>query len=207
MPSRLRKFKGKISFADKSEVSEKSIPSLDRFVGNNFSARLPASSGISRNKISLDDFSLQCRSRRHTGRQSALCFAVFHDSAVPSRAGQMQPIDSSHSDGHEQLLRWVANLRKVGSRVLFIYSRAESRFSSLKNLFLLISDNLNRPGTSNFSNVISQILLCKTITPDFNAEEICSIAKDSEEIGKILQEMQEFMPQQENQTGITFPYF
>ncbi|KAL0278483.1 UNVERIFIED_CONTAM: hypothetical protein PYX00_000299 [Menopon gallinae] len=61
-------------------------------------------------------------------------------------------------------------------------------------------ENLNRPGTSNFSNVISQILLCKTITPDFNAEEICSIAKDSEEIEKILQEMQEYMPQQENQT-------
>lgn len=60
---------------------------------------------------------------------------------------------------------------------------------------------MNRPGTSNFSNVISQILLCKTITPDFNAEEICSIAKDSEEIEKILQEMQEYMPQQENQTG------
>lgn len=60
---------------------------------------------------------------------------------------------------------------------------------------------MNRPGTSNFSNVISQILLCKTITPDFNAEEICSIAKDSEEIGKILQEMQEYMPQQENQAG------
>ncbi|EEB18218.1 conserved hypothetical protein [Pediculus humanus corporis] len=62
------------------------------------------------------------------------------------------------------------------------------------------AENLNRPGTSNFSNVISQILLCKTITPDFNAEEICSIAKDSEEIKKILQEMQEYMPQQENQT-------
>ncbi|KAK6642856.1 hypothetical protein RUM43_004358 [Polyplax serrata] len=62
------------------------------------------------------------------------------------------------------------------------------------------AENLNRPGTSNFSNVISQILLCKTITPDFNAEEICSIAKDSEEIEKILQEMQEYMPQQENQT-------
>ena len=73
--------------------------------------------------------------------------------------------------------------------------------------FVVSAENLNRPGTSNFSNVISQILLCKTITPDFNAEEICSIAKDSEEIKKILQEMQEYMPQQENQTGNSYYYY
>uniref|UniRef100_A0A182P9G6 Uncharacterized protein n=1 Tax=Anopheles epiroticus TaxID=199890 RepID=A0A182P9G6_9DIPT len=56
----------------------------------------------------------------------------------------------------------------------------------------------NRAGPSNLGNVISQILLCKQITPDFNQEELCSITKDSQEIARILQELQEFMPQQEN---------
>ncbi|KAJ6649283.1 Glucosamine-6-phosphate isomerase [Pseudolycoriella hygida] len=55
----------------------------------------------------------------------------------------------------------------------------------------------NRAGPSNLGNVISQILLCKQITPDFNQEELCSITKDSEEINKILSEMQEYIPKQE----------
>ncbi|XP_053693567.1 uncharacterized protein LOC128741638 [Sabethes cyaneus] len=55
----------------------------------------------------------------------------------------------------------------------------------------------NRAGPSNLGNVISQILLCKQITPDFNQEELCSITKDSQEIARILQDLQEFMPQQE----------
>uniref|UniRef100_A0A182K4M4 Uncharacterized protein n=1 Tax=Anopheles christyi TaxID=43041 RepID=A0A182K4M4_9DIPT len=59
----------------------------------------------------------------------------------------------------------------------------------------------NRAGPSNLGNVISQILLCKQITPDFNQEELCSISKDSQEIARILQELQEFMPQQENYLG------
>ncbi|XP_077296056.1 uncharacterized protein LOC143918179 [Arctopsyche grandis] len=56
----------------------------------------------------------------------------------------------------------------------------------------------NRAGPSNLGNVISQILLCKQITPDFNQEELCSITKDSQEITRILQDLQEYMPQQEN---------
>uniref|UniRef100_A0A182M1S9 Uncharacterized protein n=1 Tax=Anopheles culicifacies TaxID=139723 RepID=A0A182M1S9_9DIPT len=59
----------------------------------------------------------------------------------------------------------------------------------------------NRAGPSNLGNVISQILLCKQITPDFNQEELCSITKDSQEIARILQELQEFMPQQESYLG------
>lgn len=45
--------------------------------------------------------------------------------------------------------------------------------------------------------MISQILLCKQITPDFNEEELCSIMKDTQEIAKLITDMQEFMPQQE----------
>lgn len=62
----------------------------------------------------------------------------------------------------------------------------------------------NRAGPSNLGNVISQILLCKTITPDFNEEELCSITKDSQEIARLLQDMQEYMPQQETYLGIMF---
>ncbi|XP_069671996.1 uncharacterized protein dcma isoform X1 [Periplaneta americana] len=58
----------------------------------------------------------------------------------------------------------------------------------------------NRPGPSNLGNVISQILLCKQITPDFRQEELCSITKDSQDVRKMVQDMQEFMPQQENNT-------
>lgn len=66
---------------------------------------------------------------------------------------------------------------------------------------LIFSHAENRAGPSNLGNVISQILLCKQITPDFNQEELCSITKDSQEIARILQELQEFMPQQENYLG------
>ncbi|KAG5682655.1 hypothetical protein PVAND_011994 [Polypedilum vanderplanki] len=55
----------------------------------------------------------------------------------------------------------------------------------------------NRIGGQNLGNVISQILLCKQINPDFQLEELGSITKDSKEIAKILAELQEFMPKQE----------
>ncbi|CAG9132387.1 unnamed protein product [Plutella xylostella] len=56
----------------------------------------------------------------------------------------------------------------------------------------------NRAGPSNFGNVISQILLCKQITPDFNQEELCSIAKDSQEISRIVDDIQELLPPHDN---------
>ncbi|XP_050666308.1 uncharacterized protein LOC126966353 [Leptidea sinapis] len=56
----------------------------------------------------------------------------------------------------------------------------------------------NRAGPSNFGNVISQILLCKQITPDFNQEELCSIAKDTQEITRIFSDIQEYLPQHES---------
>lgn len=60
----------------------------------------------------------------------------------------------------------------------------------------------NRAGPSNIGNVISQILLCKQIQPDFNQEEICSIAKDSQDLAKLIQDMQEFLPQQDTAAGV-----
>ena len=56
-------------------------------------------------------------------------------------------------------------------------------------------------GPSNLGNVLSQLLLCKQINPDFHSEELCSITKDSAEIAKLLADMQEFMPKQEAYLG------
>uniref|UniRef100_A0A1A9VSL6 Uncharacterized protein n=1 Tax=Glossina austeni TaxID=7395 RepID=A0A1A9VSL6_GLOAU len=52
----------------------------------------------------------------------------------------------------------------------------------------------NRAGPSNLGNVFG-ILLCKQITPDFNQEELNSIKKDSHEIGVLMAELQEHIPQ------------
>lgn len=64
----------------------------------------------------------------------------------------------------------------------------------------------NRAGPSNIGNVISQILLCKQIQPDFNQEEICSIAKDSQDLARLIQDMQEFLPQQDTAAGIYYEH-
>ncbi|XP_043516184.1 uncharacterized protein LOC122531924 [Frieseomelitta varia] len=69
-----------------------------------------------------------------------------------------------------------------------------------KNLIRIVPMDMTeyyetRTGPSNIGNVISQIVLCKQITPDFHEEELCSIQKDSEEIRGLMNELQEFMPQ------------
>uniref|UniRef100_A0A8D9BG92 Uncharacterized protein n=1 Tax=Cacopsylla melanoneura TaxID=428564 RepID=A0A8D9BG92_9HEMI len=56
----------------------------------------------------------------------------------------------------------------------------------------------NRAGPSNLGNVISQILLCKQIAPDFNQEEVFSISKDTEDLTNILNESQKYLPQQDS---------
>ncbi|KMY87418.1 uncharacterized protein LOC6730529 [Drosophila simulans] len=52
----------------------------------------------------------------------------------------------------------------------------------------------SRTAPSNLGNVISQFLLCKQINPDFQQEELCSIAKDSHELSELLEELQAHMP-------------
>lgn len=54
------------------------------------------------------------------------------------------------------------------------------------------------PGPPNFAGVLSQIILCRQINPDFNQEELCSIDKDTNEISSLLDDLQEFMPMNEN---------
>lgn len=68
-----------------------------------------------------------------------------------------------------------------------------------RSIFALVTET--RAGPSNIGNVISQIVLCKQITPDFYEEELCSIQKDSEEIRGLMNELQEFMPQSGGDIG------
>lgn len=81
---------------------------------------------------------------------------------------------------------------------LFTWARRVCVCSNAKIILVLAE---NRPGPSNMGNLISQLLLCKTITPDFNLEELASINKDSEEIKGLLADMQEYMPQQQDSTS------
>lgn len=74
-------------------------------------------------------------------------------------------------------------------------------FNVLPIFVLTIEYTDNRAGPSNLGNVISQILLCKQITPDFNQEELCSITKDSQDMAKVMSDMQEYIPNQETYLG------
>lgn len=51
-----------------------------------------------------------------------------------------------------------------------------------------------RTAPSNLGNVLSQILLCKQISPDFQQEELCSISKDAQELNELLDELQAHLP-------------
>ncbi|TDG46589.1 hypothetical protein AWZ03_007027 [Drosophila navojoa] len=54
-----------------------------------------------------------------------------------------------------------------------------------------------RTAPSNLGNVISQILLCKQINPDFQQEELCSISKDAQELYELLDELKPHLPSPE----------
>ncbi|XP_030565444.1 uncharacterized protein LOC115765855 [Drosophila novamexicana] len=51
-----------------------------------------------------------------------------------------------------------------------------------------------RGAPSNLGNVISQILLCKQINPDFQQEELCSISKDAQELSELLGQLESHLP-------------
>lgn len=71
----------------------------------------------------------------------------------------------------------------------------------LNNIIFVFQLTENRAGPSSMGmgNVISQILMCKELKPglDFQNQELGSITKDSQEIAKLLSEVQEFLPHQE----------
>ena len=59
----------------------------------------------------------------------------------------------------------------------------------------------NRQASHALSNVFSQLVLGKSMKPDFNAEETASVQKDKREIQKIVQEMAEYLPQEDPEKG------
>lgn len=61
---------------------------------------------------------------------------------------------------------------------------------------------LNRPGPSGMS-VLGQIIMFQ-FAPDFTQEELTNIDRDTEEVGHLVAEMQEFMPKEENGKNLAF---
>lgn len=106
----------------------------------------------------------------------------------------MQPFSTAHSNGYDWIFWLVKDISYPFSVQLVMVM-----------VFLFrVCNSENRAGPSNIGNVISQILLCKQIAPDFNQEEICSIAKDSQDLAKLIQDMQEFLPQQDTAAGMYY---
>ena len=52
------------------------------------------------------------------------------------------------------------------------------------------------------SNAFSQLIMGKSMRPDFNAEETISVERDKKEITKIIREMAEYLPQEDPEKGI-----
>ena len=67
-------------------------------------------------------------------------------------------------------------------------------------LYLFVSDT--RQTSHALTNVFSQLVLGKSMKPDFNAEETASVEKDKKEIGKIIKEMSEYLPQEDPNKGM-----
>ncbi len=58
-----------------------------------------------------------------------------------------------------------------------------------------------KPTPHGLGSVLSQIVLCKSMKPDFNAEEKVSIEKDTREMREIIEEMAECMPKEDPDKG------
>ncbi len=57
------------------------------------------------------------------------------------------------------------------------------------------------PTPNGIGSVLSQIVLCKSMKPDFNAEEKVSIEKDTRELRQIIGEMAECLPKEDPDKG------
>eukprot|EP00095_Tigriopus_kingsejongensis_P011098 maker-scaffold268_size230776-snap-gene-1.26 protein:Tk11098 transcript:maker-scaffold268_size230776-snap-gene-1.26-mRNA-1 annotation:"conserved hypothetical protein" len=55
----------------------------------------------------------------------------------------------------------------------------------------------NKPTAHGLGSVLSQIVICKSMKPDFNVEEKISIEKDRREIRQIIDEMAECLPKED----------
>ncbi len=61
-----------------------------------------------------------------------------------------------------------------------------------------------KPPANGIGSVLSQIVLCKSMKPDFNAEEKVSIEKDTRELRIIIGEMAECLPKEDPEKGEGF---
>lgn len=93
---------------------------------------------------------------------------------------------------------YTLKLQSIYTSRVFFFTNSHGN-DQRRSIFALVTET--RAGPSNIGNVISQIVLCKQITPDFYEEELCSIQKDSEEIRGLMNELQEFMPQSGGDIG------
>ena len=64
----------------------------------------------------------------------------------------------------------------------------------------LVTDN-RQTTTHGLGNVLSQIVLGKSMKPDFDVEERLSIEKDTREIRQIIREMAEYLPLEDPDKG------
>ena len=69
-------------------------------------------------------------------------------------------------------------------------------------LFCSVPFSETKPTPHGLSSVLSQIVLCKSMKPDFNVEEKVSIEKDSREIRAIIAEMGECLPKEDPEKGM-----
>jgi hypothetical protein len=82
--------------------------------------------------------------------------------------------------------------------VVRIYPHFDRVNTPLNTTFL--SSDSKQP-SHGLGNVLSQIVLGKSIKPDFNAEEKLSIEKDTREIRIIVAEMADYLPKEDPDKG------
>ena len=70
----------------------------------------------------------------------------------------------------------------------------------MTNWYKFSSSDSKQP-SHGLGNVLSQIVLGKSIKPDFNAEEKLSIEKDTREINHIVLEMADYLPKEDPDKG------
>ena len=69
-------------------------------------------------------------------------------------------------------------------------------------IFVSLSSETRPNAPAGAVAMLSQIVLCHPVKPDFNAEEKVSIEKDTREMRQIIAEMAECMPKEDPDKGM-----
>ncbi len=81
------------------------------------------------------------------------------------------------------------------------YTRIHQPKINHGKFLIFFSFSESGPSANGIGSVLSQIVLCKSMKPDFNAEEKVSIEKDTRELRQIIGEMAECLPQEDPEKG------